>query len=234
MSEAKVVSVALLGRNALAREGLRRILNEGTFRVTQSLACSDILLDQPANDWEPDLIVVDESDGVVGALAVERLRRSFAQSHLVVLVDTFDFDGMVEAFRSGANGYIVKKINCESLIESLRLVTLGEKVMPSQLADHLLARTADGAADAIKTANWHHLLSDREVETMRYLLMGCSNKVIANRLEITEATVKVHVKAILRKLRVQNRTQAAIWAVNNGVDLPGMLADGKFDGRRTA
>jgi len=63
------------------------------------------------------------------------------------------------------------------------------------------------------------ILSEREITTLRYLLVGHANKVIARRLEISEATVKVYVKAILRKLRVSNRTQAAIWAFNNGVQV---------------
>jgi two-component system nitrate/nitrite response regulator NarL len=60
-------------------------------------------------------------------------------------------------------------------------------------------------------------LSDRELEILRWLIMGCPNKVISKRMEISEATVKVHVKAVLRKLRVKNRTQAAIWAANHGM-----------------
>lgn len=97
--------------------------------------------------------------------------------------------------------------------------------MPSEVA--YAARNADAAPNVSAT----QVLSEREVLTLRYLLMGHPNKVIAKRLEISEATVKVYVKAILRKLRVSNRTQAAIWAVNAGMEFASSesysLADAK-------
>jgi two-component system nitrate/nitrite response regulator NarL len=95
---------------------------------------------------------------------------------------------------------------------------MGEKVLPSQFAQNLGKREfRSGRGDwlaNIATLN----LSDREIQIMRYLVLGCPNKVISRRLGISEATVKVYVKAILRKLQVTNRTQAAIWAVQRGLD----------------
>ena len=131
---------------------------------------------------------------------------------------TLDFDSMIDVFRAGANGYIVKDIECQSLIESLKLVALGETVLPSQLVKHLPLRSAMANSNLNDGSELLESLSERELETLRCLIMGYPNKVIAYRLDISEATVKVHVKAILRKLGVQNRTQAAIWAVNNGLD----------------
>lgn len=227
MVDTKNISAVLISRNTLAREGLRRILDEDDFVVTESYESSEMLLGKPANDWSPDLIIVDELDSALISTEVGRLRHSYAQSRIVVLVDVFDFEKMVEAFKCGARGYIVKKLDCASLIGSLRLVAMGEKVMPSQLAEHLPNRLASSSAPAISGADFNELLSERELETMRHLLMGSPNKVIASKLAISEATVKVHVKAILRKLRVQNRTQAAIWAVNNGIDLSAPDAGGE-------
>jgi two-component system nitrate/nitrite response regulator NarL len=98
-------------------------------------------------------------------------------------------------------------------------VASGEKVLPSQLVKHLPLRSAMSNAELNDGSELLETLSEREIETLRCLIMGYPNKVIAYRLDISEATVKVHVKAILRKLGVQNRTQAAIWAVNNGLDV---------------
>jgi two-component system nitrate/nitrite response regulator NarL len=126
---------------------------------------------------------------------------------------------MVKAFNAGVHGFIVKRMGCESLVASLSLAAVGEKVLPSQLASQLGEVMVNNSLSEAKTADLAELLSDRELETMRYLLGGNPNKVIANHLEVSEATVKVHVKSILRKLGVRNRTQAAIWAVNNGVEL---------------
>src|SRR3546814_2865264 len=105
---------------------------------------------------------------------------------------------------------LVKEISCEPLISSLHWVALGEKVMPTQIA-----RTVANGVAGFKRNNWRESIADvnwseREVEILRCLILGYANKVISRRLDISEATVKVHVKAILRKLRVSNRTQAEI------------------------
>lgn len=211
------VNVALLGRNSIVREGLRRILTEENFHIVQSVDQPDSLDVSPA-DAPPLLIVVDSGADQDDLDNVRLLQRRFPDARMVLLSDSFDFDAMVRAFRLGIHGYIVKEISCRQLVGSLQLVAMGEKVMPSKLADALPAHaTFFEAPDTRKTLD-SAALSDRELEILRCLIMGCPNKVISRRLEISEATVKVHVKAILRKLRVQNRTQAAIWAVNRGVE----------------
>jgi len=127
-------------------------------------------------------------------------------------------DTMVRCFDLGAHGYIIKSIKSEPLSTALKLVSLGEKVLPSALVEALVGHEkgpvsfVDNSHD-VKDAN----LSSRERDVLCCLMEGYSNKVIARKLEVCEATVKVHVKAILRKLDVQNRTQAAIWAKSRGV-----------------
>lgn len=100
---------------------------------------------------------------------------------------------------------------------TLHLVAMGERVLPPQLADELQSRPTLTDALEVERPVDAASLSDRELEILRWLIMGCPNKVISKRMEISEATVKVHVKAVLRKLRVKNRTQAAIWAANHGM-----------------
>ncbi len=92
---------------------------------------------------------------------------------------------------------------------------LGEKVLPTHLAALLVKGILSSAPTRINTANSHGL-TEREVQILQCLVQGDSNKMIANRLGITEATVKVHMKGLLRKISATNRTQAAIWALNNG------------------
>lgn len=211
------IKIALLGRNSIVREGLHRILAEEDFQVIQSV-------DQPAHlhpetDEGQMMIVVD--GGLTGQEEAENLRqlqRRFPQARLVILSDSYDFDAMVRAFRLGVHGYIVKEISCKQLVGSLQLVAMGEKVMPSRLADTLSTQATFLESPSPRRTLESASLSDRELEILRCLIMGCPNKIISRRLEISEATVKVHVKAILRKLKVQNRTQAAIWGVNRGVE----------------
>lgn len=208
-------SVALLGHNSIVREGLRRILADENFEITQSVD-DPLRLDDEAVGRDA-LIVVDGGLDHGSADCLRSLRSRFPQAKLVVLSDAFDFDAMVQAFGAGAHGYIVKEISCEPLIGSLRLVAMGEKVMPTHLVDvlpsHRSAYHRDDARKSLEGAK----LSDREQLILSCLITGCPNKVISRRLLISEATVKVHIKAILRKLRVKNRTQAAIHGVIGGV-----------------
>ena len=210
----------LVGKNSLAREGLRRILSEENFTIEALVESGTSFLDDAREDCSPNLVILDSTDAEQLGVELEVINSSFPNSRVVVLSDEFEIEHVVDAFKSGADGYVVKHISCEALMESLRLVAMGEKVMPSQLASCLT-----GVVDQVKSptiardSDVTRILSEREITTLRYLLVGHSNKLIARRLEISEATVKVYVKAILRKLRVSNRTQAAIWAYNNGVKI---------------
>lgn len=211
---AQDISVALLGSGIL-REGLQRILSENSFSVTLSTKIlSDILSRSKSTAQGCCIILVDE--GIVRSEdeVYARLRRELPKTAIVVLADAFEFELMVNAFRCGVAGYIIKDISPEPLVESLRLVALGEKVMPSEMAMFLGTRSYPaGWSKQLNDVN----LSDREVQVLQLLIMGAANKVVGRTLGICEATVKVHVKAALRKLNVTNRTQAAIWAVQHGM-----------------
>ena len=152
---------------------------------------------------------------------------------IAVLADCWDLSDMLSVFRAGANACFAKLGTCDILIKSLELVMLGETILPSAMLlplileknepliepqIHASARDAthlDGN-DTPLDGNDTPRLSTREKCVLRYLVEGNSNKLIARKIDVTEATVKVHVKAILRKVRVENRTQAAMWAINHG------------------
>lgn len=214
------IDVSLLGRNEIAREGLRRILLSDQFDVRSS-ATDAASLTGPCASGEttrPHIIIIDDAPGSDPIGSCRELSERYPNARLVLLADDYEFDEVALAFGCGIDGYIVKEISCEPLIESLKLVALGEKVLPSQLARNLSFVSAGASGE-----DWHDSvavagLSDREVEILRCLTLGLANKVVSRRLNISEATVKVHVKAILRKLRVANRTQAAIWAIKHGFE----------------
>lgn len=211
----KSLNVALIGQNALVREGLRRILTEADFTIVGS---HDRAAGFDCGTGGDLLVVIDSICATQATDQVSAIRRDNPAAHVVVLVDQFAFDDMAQCFRAGAHGYIVKEISCEPLIASLRLVALGEKVMPSQLADALPDSESHHNGLEVVPLSGTANLSDRESEILRCLVLGYPNKVISRHLRISEATVKVHVKAVLRKLRVQNRTQAAIWGVAHGFE----------------
>ncbi len=232
------IDVSLLSRNEIAREGLRRILLSDQFDV-RSTATDAASLQGPAHsasNQRPHIIIIDDAPGSDPIGSCRELSERYPNARLVLLADDYEFDEVALAFGCGIDGYIVKEISCEPLIESLKLVALGEKVLPSQLARNLSFVSAGSSGE-----DWHESvaaagLSDREVEILRCLTLGLANKVVSRRLNISEATVKVHVKAILRKLRVANRTQAAIWAIKHGFERipPANAAEGPSPALSTA
>jgi two-component system nitrate/nitrite response regulator NarL len=200
-------NVALVGRNPIDREGLERILAGGGFNIVQSVADPSHLTREYGGQL---LIVCEGSFEPESSEAIVELRMRFPDAKLAVLRASFEFDEMVAAFRAGAHGYILTETPCASFVTSLRLVAMGEKVMPSDLVDTLpLLRIASSNAEACRALT-EAKLSTREAEILDCLVMGWPNKMISRRLSISDGTVKLHVKTIFRKLQVCNRTQAAI------------------------
>ena len=214
-----LISVRLLCRNSIVREGLSRILSDCEFDVVQSSSTLAALRSTDVRDRAsgPSLLVIDNGAEECDVENLTALKAHFPDSHLVMLSDQFDFPIMLKAFQLGVRAYIVKEISCDRLVATLRLVAMGERVLPSQLADELQLRPGLASAPGPENTVADPRLSGRELEILRWLIMGCPNKVISRRMDISEATVKVHVKGVLRKLKVTNRTQAAIWAANHGM-----------------
>jgi two-component system nitrate/nitrite response regulator NarL len=216
---ASIVDVYLLCQNSIIREGLSRILAEHEFNIVQSCSSGDALVNSRdnANDSNQSLVLIDNGEEERDDECIAQLQIRFPRANFVILSDRFDFEIMLKAFRIGMRAYIVKEISCDRLMGTLRLVAMGERVLPPQLADELQSRPSYHKAPEVDQSVEAACLSHREHELLRWLIMGCPNKVISRRMEISEATVKVHVKAVLRKLGVKNRTQAAIWAANRGM-----------------
>jgi two-component system, NarL family, nitrate/nitrite response regulator NarL len=126
------------------------------------------------------------------------------------------------AVELGATSFVDENLATPSLVKELELLTLGEpmisRFIPKQLVHHSEAIVATISVNERQPSDTRQLvereLSGRETAILNHLVQGATNKVIAYQLQITEATVKVHVKSILRKIQVKNRTQAAIWALN--------------------
>ncbi|WP_029006920.1 LuxR C-terminal-related transcriptional regulator [Azospirillum halopraeferens] len=211
------VNVFLIDANKLFREGMKRLFDGSTFKVVGeagSLREGMSLTD--AADPRPDLILLDLANGGEDEVdAMRSLRARRPDIRVVILTSDLCTRRLSGALGAGADGYLMKDIACEALMQSLRLVMMGEKVFPTHLAQLLVSGRADDAGPEMPARRKG--LSQREVQILRCLLNGNSNKMIANHLNITEATVKVHLKSLLRKINASNRTQAAIWAMNNGI-----------------
>lgn len=211
------VCVAIVGENTIVREGLKGILAERGFRVAMtSPDCTGVAA--AAADLPPiDIIIIDPVSMLEAEASCKLLRHALPGVRIVMLGDDFSVRTTSEALSFGADGYLAKQISCEPLAWSLQLVAAGEKVVPSQTADAMMATNwRDPQTDELNMPD-DVQLSDREVGVLRCLTRGDGNKQISRELSITEATVKVHVSAIMRKVGALNRTQAAMWAVSRGV-----------------
>ncbi|MGF1594397.1 MAG: LuxR C-terminal-related transcriptional regulator [Kiloniellaceae bacterium] len=210
------VNTLLIGRNRLFLEGLKSLLRGSSFDVRGEVSCVGDL-DTLDDDEAPELMLIElRSDIAELVRDLEQLHGSLPEAALVVLSDDRDPRSLAACLNAGADAFLLKDISLEALIHSLKLAMLGQKVMPTELAMALINGSA-GVQPVDGKGIAGYGLSEREMEILRCLVNGDANKVIANRLDITEATVKVHMKSLLRKIKAGNRTQAAIWALNHGM-----------------
>jgi len=210
------ISVILVGTNKLFRQGLRRLLDPGHFAVAEEardLAAVDELL---RDGLAPELVVADLHGCYDADLdRLRRLRAAHEALRVVVLVDELSLADMSRLLSAGADGYLVNELSAEAFSLSLLLVMKGEKVLPSTLAGVLARDRSDANQGAPLQAERN--LTEREKQILKCLLNGYSNKHIARALTISEGTVKVHLKSLMKKIAAANRTQAALWARNNGI-----------------
>ena len=203
----------LIESNRLFRQGLKQLLCGTCFEVGAESSTVERALSAGEVAEVPELVITGQPVAIEADL--QQLRDAYPAARIVVLADDLSVDVLRTAMGAGADGFLSKNVSPEALIQSLQLIMLGEKVFPTNLAAMLLDINAPSPQNSIRG------LSPREQEILQSLVTGASNKMIAIRLGITEATVKVHLKTLLRKIDVNNRTQAAIWAMNNGFSAEG-------------
>lgn len=206
-----------IDRNQLFREGLRRILDDSPFYVSFEAASFSEGTSQIAAQ-KPGIVIID-TDGYGEVLPELMLcaKSVAAPPRVIVLTNTVAIPRLASALSAGVDGYLLKDMSAEALKQSLRLVLMGEKVFPTDLADLLINNRFVAQTENGGLSERSNTLSERETEILACLVNGHSNKAIANRLQITEGTVKVHLKGVLKKIHAQNRTQAAIWALQHGI-----------------
>jgi two-component system nitrate/nitrite response regulator NarL len=197
----------LIETNRLFREGLKHLLADTRFAVEAEFST----IEQAVGGVVSSGLVITSEAG-----NLQRIRSAYPETCIVILANDLVVDALRDAMTAGVDGYLMKDVSPEALIQSLELVMMGEKVFPTNLASMLL--NLDSTPSPMKSVRG---LSPREQDILQALVSGSSNKVIAFKLGITEATVKVHLKTLLRKIDVNNRTQAAIWAMNNGFTAEG-------------
>lgn len=204
----------LIDAHPLLRSGLRAQLDGKGFEIAAEASNVSEITQNGSAGPQPQIIIMDFAQGTE---AVTALKSAQPQARTVIFAESAELAYLADMFSAGADGYLLKSITPSALIESLRLVALGEKVFPSMLTDFLGAMRSNQTSTSERVRVGDVALSQRELDIIRRLADGNSNKAIAKELAITEATVKVHLKTVLRKLGATNRTQVAIWAVQHGL-----------------
>jgi two-component system, NarL family, response regulator LiaR len=216
-----VIRVLIADDHAVVRQGLRTFLElQADVEVVGEAADGEAALEAAAA-LQPDVVLMDlfmpRLDGVT---AIERLRERGSTARVIVLTSFLDENKVLPAVRAGAAGYLVKDVEPAELVRAIRTVDRGEALLHPAVAARVLRELAapDGAP---ARAELHASLTPREREVLALVARGRANKAIALHLGVAEKTVKTHVGNILAKLGLSDRTQAALYAVREG------LADGR-------
>ncbi|WP_262299737.1 LuxR C-terminal-related transcriptional regulator [Microvirga sesbaniae] len=221
-SDQQIVTALLCG-NALLGAGLTHLLTGTCFRVIDG-GCLGESASTCQADPVPVLYVIDASGSPQQTITlVEDAKRHHPSARIVVIATSFDLGLVRLAVAAGVDSFCLATVDREVLINVLELTVLGEPILPGSVLQSLLdeASTVSALAPTPSTSEPNtpdprvEKLSPRETVILQSLMGGEANKVIARKLEITEATIKVHVKSILRKIGAANRTQAAMWANEN-------------------
>jgi DNA-binding NarL/FixJ family response regulator len=170
---------------------------------------------------EPDVVLMDvRMPGVNGLDATRRLVDSGSGARIVILT-TFDVDEYVfTALRAGASGFMLKDVRPEDLVEGVRIVARGDALLAPSVTRRLLDRFVDALPNPDEAPPPPGRLTDREVEVLALMARALSNIEIAERLHVSEPTVKTHVSSVLRKLGLRDRVQAVVYAYDIGLVRP--------------
>ncbi|WP_069385059.1 two-component system response regulator NarL [Halomonas caseinilytica] len=211
MSEIRLL---IVDDHPLFRCGVCQLVEMDPDMVIAGEAANGAEAVEAANTLDLDLILMDMNMARMDGLeALRQMRSNGVDTRIVMFTVSDADDDVVAALRAGADGYLLKDMEPEDLLDRIKEAAGGKLVISPQLAAILAGIVSTGRAaptDALSS------LTSRELNILRALARGMSNKMIARRLDITEGTVKVHVKNLLRKLGLRSRVEAAVWAVNQG------------------
>jgi two-component system nitrate/nitrite response regulator NarL len=211
MKEPSTQSVLIIDDHPLFRKGVAQLLAMAPeFEIIGEAASGREGIEM-AFARRPDLILLDlNMRDMNGIQTLAALKETDLESLVIIVTVSNLRDDLTTALRSGADGYLLKDMEPEVLLAKLRSAAKGQVVLDQSVAGMLAhALCEDNRARPVAEAN----LTEREHEILELLAEGMSNKLIARRLDISDGTVKVHVKNLLRKLNLRSRLEAAVWAL---------------------
>lgn len=210
-------SILIIDDHPLLRRGVSQLLELEEDMTLSGEAGEPEVGIRLALELDPDMVLLDlNMPGMNGIETLKQLRDEGFAGRVVMFTVSDHEEDVVAALQAGADGYLLKDMDPEEMIRQLRQASLGRMVISESLtallASALRSQRNQPAAPDI------HSLTQREKEIVRELASGLSNKMIARKLDITEGTVKVHVKHLLKKLNLRSRVEAAVWAVQEGIE----------------
>ena len=210
-----MIRVLIADDHAVVRRGLRTFLDlQDDIEVVGEAEDGEQAVDAAAQ-LTPDVVLLDlvmpRRDGVA---AIPEIRERSPRTRVIVLTSFLDDDKVIPAVRAGASGYVLKDVQPQDLVQAIRTVHGGEALLHPGAAARVMAELAEGARR-------ESALTPREREVLALIGRGMPNKGIARELGVSEKTVKTHVSNLLGKLGLSDRTQAALYAVREGIVRPG-------------
>ena len=220
-----MITVMLVDDQTLLRGGLRIVIDsEADLQVIAEAADGSDAISQ-LETVRPDVILMDiRMPGMDGITATARITATSPDSKIIILT-TYDIDRYVyDGLRAGASGFLLKDATPEALTNGIRTVAGGESVLAPSATTRLVSRFAalSDEQNATRPAKPHVLnsLTDREREVFQLMAKGLSNRELANRLFVSEHTIKIHVARVLSKLDLRDRVQAVVLAYESGLVAP--------------
>lgn len=208
------IRVLIADDHALMRQGLKKILEmeKDITVVGEAVDGSDAL--EKAKALQPQVVLMDiNMPGVNGVEAIRAFKKEGVNCGIIILTIHDDPEYLFEGIRAGAMGFVLKDVEPDSLINAVRAVSRGESYIQPNMTKELISEFNRLSEKNARKDDDH--LTKREREVLTHIANGLSNSEIAEKLVISEKTVKNHVSSILRKLNVMDRTQAAIYAIKN-------------------
>lgn len=217
-----VIRILVADDQALVRSGFRMILDSQPDLVVVGEAADGREAVRLARELRPDVVLMDvRMPGVDGITATRTLLADPAMRSRVLMLTTFDGDSHVyDVVRAGASGFLLKTVSAGQLAEAVRTVAAGEAILDPVVTRRLLADFTRRPPPGKTLPDEFAALSERELDTARFIAEGLSNAEIAGRMYISEPTVKTHVTAVLQKLGVRDRVQVVVRCYESGFIQP--------------
>jgi len=212
-SDGEQLNILIVDDHPMLRRGVKELLQLEAGLDAIGEASSGQEASEIAGNLEQDLILLDlNMKGMDGIQTLKALRDNDIYSRVVIFSVSDNHEDVIAALKAGADGYVLKETEPEELVSYIRQAATGTMAISDKLAAVLASEIGNRKEGSDRSVDG---LTQRERQILKQIAAGMSNKMIATKLDIAEGTVKVHVKNLLKKLKMRSRVEAAIWAMEN-------------------